>query len=156
MKPTWNDGGSFLLLAVADGINQIEGLPPQARILQLTQGLAVQLWEDGDWMRFAVALVTDGPQTSRQVQQVLQGLIAMAALTQNGDPEIAAIVNSARVSQTDQTVRFELSYPLDRAIQWIRQLAQMIEAEANIEIDVEGAAEADEEAMEAGEPESAS
>lgn len=146
MSPAWSEGSSFLLVALADGINKIEGLPPQARILQLTQGISLQLWEESDALSVAAALVTDGPETGRQVQQVLQGLIAMAALTQNGDPEISMIVNSARVVQNGSTVRFQLSYPLDRAVHWIHILAEQIEMDAAAEIEISGEHEGADEA----------
>jgi hypothetical protein len=154
----------FFLGAVVEGINGLQNLPAQARILQLTRAVSVQLGEVGENLKLEAGLKTADPQTATQVKQVLEGIIALTSITQTGQPEIAALVQSARVSLDDTTVALSLAYPVDATLGWIKQLAAMagaaMEAEeatappAGEEESTEGESTESVESAESAEPES--
>lgn len=120
-----DDSGLFLG-AFVEGIGAFENLPAQARILQLTQALSIQVGEFGEMLHLMASLVTDSPQTGQQVQDVLMGIVAMMTLTQTGQPDVAALVQSARVERVDRTVTLNLAYPAEQAIRWAPALATLL------------------------------
>jgi hypothetical protein len=99
------DGSAGIFFgAFVEGLDEFEELPVQARILQLTQSVSLQLGEQGDYINLLASLMTADGQTAAQVSEVLKGLIAVAALTHNGNPEIGTLINTADVVLDDQTV----------------------------------------------------
>jgi len=119
--------GQCLVVAFAEGINRAAGLPVQARVLQLTEGMTIQIGENSENALLNVSLTTDSPQTANQVQQVLQGILALLTLTQ-AHPDLDVLVRSLVFSIEDRTVRCDLNYPLELATFWVRQLVIVSEA----------------------------
>lgn len=109
--------------AFVEGLSQFDELPVQARILKLTQAVSLQLGEEGDDLNLLVSLMTDQAQTATQVSEVLKGLIAVFTLTQNGNPDVLSLVETASVSLDDRTVTLTVSYPVDSAVEWAKVLA---------------------------------
>lgn len=125
--PSFKAGSNsgFFVGAVVEGVNGLQNLPAQARILQLTRAVSVQLGEIGDFLQLEAGLITADPQTASQVKQVLEGIIALTAITQTGLPEVSALIRSARVNLQDTTVSLKLAYPVEATLGWIDQLAAM-------------------------------
>jgi hypothetical protein len=112
--------------AFVEGISGFENLPAQARVLQLTKAVAVQLGESDDNLHLLTSLVTKDPQTAQQVSSVLQGIIAMFILTQNGHPDVATLVDSARVKQAGNAVTLKVDYPATSAEKWIGVMVELM------------------------------
>lgn len=112
--------------AFVEGISGLESLPAQARVLQLTKSVAVQLGESSENLHLLTSLVTADEATALQVSNVLQGVIAMFILTQNGHPDIATVVESARVRQVENAVTLKVDYPASSAEKWIGVLVEKI------------------------------
>lgn len=127
--PQYIAGLGIYLGVYVEGIGDYKQLPAQARILQLTRAVAVQLGESSDNMHMLASLVTDAPETAAQVRDVLNGLVAVMVLTQNGNPEVASIVQSVKVSQDDKAVSLKVDYPAISARKWIDVLIDRISAE---------------------------
>lgn len=125
--PSFKPGASsgFFLGAVVEGLNGFDNLPAQARILQLSRAASVQLGEVGENLVLEAGLKTDDLQTATQVRDVLQGLIALTLMTQTGQPDLAALIRSARVSLENTSVTLELAYPVNATLGWIEKLAAM-------------------------------
>ncbi|MEX0332550.1 MAG: hypothetical protein AB3N64_14130 [Puniceicoccaceae bacterium] len=132
--------------AFVEGLNEFEGLPAQARILQLTEAVSLQLGEQGDYLNLLTSLMTADEKTAAQVSEVLKGLIAVFALSNPGNPEITTLVQSAKVSLNERTVSLNISYPVEAAVVWAQTLAQMAKAEMEAEKAAEEAEAAAEEA----------
>ena len=115
--------------AFVEGLNEFKSLPAQARILQLTEAVSLQLGEQGDYLNLLTSLMTADEQTAAQVSEVLKGLIAVFALSNPGNPEITTLVQSARVTLNERTVSLNISYPVEAAVVWARTLAEMAKAE---------------------------
>ncbi len=115
--------------AFVEGLGSLNDLPAQARILKLTQAVSIQLGEAGDSVNLMASLVTDSDQTGQQVQEVLQGILALFMMTQNGQPDVATLIQSARVDRQGTAVSLNLSYPVERVEQWAVVLAEMVRQE---------------------------
>ena len=126
--PNYVGGMGVYMGVYVEGLSDFQNLPAQARILQLTEAVAVQLGETQDNLHLLASLITDVPKTASQVSDVLNGLVAVMMLTQNGHPDVATLVNSAKVSQQDNAVTLKVDYPAASAEKWIGVLVEMMKA----------------------------
>lgn len=110
---------SFFLLAAAD-TGGADKLPAQAQILKKADGGRVVLGESGDKLFLNLALKSKDSDAVAQIQQVLQGLIAIVSLSQPDNKDLIALAGSAAVSSTSQIVSLNLSFPLERAMKKVR------------------------------------
>lgn len=115
--------------AFVDGVEGLDQLPAQARILQLTEQVSLQLGELDGFLRLMVSLGTADERTARQVSDVLQGLIALTMITSNGEPHVQALIDSARTSLDGKRVHLELGYPAEAAQVWVKMLSELIATE---------------------------
>ncbi|NDV61420.1 hypothetical protein G0Q06_03050 [Puniceicoccales bacterium CK1056] len=114
--------------AFIEGLNGLQQLPAQARILQLTKQVSLQLGESGDLLQLFVSLGTDSIKTATQVHDVLQGMIALMSITQSGNPDLAALIQSAKALREDANVHLQLAYPVEAAEAWIGMISDLIAA----------------------------
>ncbi len=112
---------SFFFLAVAETASAGDSLPAQARILQNADGGRIALSEKGEKLVLNLALRSKDLETASQIRNVLQGLVGFVALTQAENKDLVALANSASVSSTEKLVSVNLSFPLDRAMQKMRE-----------------------------------
>ncbi len=126
--PNYVDGMGVYMGIYVEGLSEFQELPAQARILQLTEAVAVQLGESQNNLHLLASLIADVPDTASRVRDVLNGLVAVMMLTQNGHPDVATLVNSAKVSQQDNAVTLKVDYPAASAEKWIGVLVEMIKA----------------------------
>ena len=125
---TYNAESGLFFGAFVEGLKEFDDLPVQARILQLTQAVSVQLGESGEYLNLLASLATDSDTTAQQVQEVLKGILAIFILTQNGHPDVAALVESASVQREESTVTLAFSYPVESAVHWVGVLADLSRA----------------------------
>ena len=78
-------------------------------------------------MLFDLALRAKSPETASQMQQVIQGLIALGSLGQPEDKNITTIMQSLKVWARDNVVGVSLQLPVELFIQ---ELAKRTEKEA--------------------------
>lgn len=114
---------SFFFLAVAESFNMGDHVPPQAKVLQQASGARIVLGETADKLFLQLALKTKTAEASQQIQQVVQGIIAMISLGQVEEPEIAQLVQSAKLSATDNMVTLGLELPIKTALAKIEEEA---------------------------------
>ena len=110
---------TFFFLGVAEGFSADTVLPPQAKLLQLADGGRVVLGENADQLFLDLALKAKTSEVVTQMQQVIQGLIAMASLGKPDDKDIMQLVQSTKVSATDKVVSVNVEYPVEKALQRI-------------------------------------
>lgn len=127
----------IFLGAHVEGMDVLDGIPVQARILKMTRAVSLQLGEANDAVQMLAGLVTDSPTTGQQVSEVLRGIIALTAMTQTGQPDIAALLASASVRLQDSTVQVRLAYPAAAVEQWAIKLADMARASLQEQIQEE-------------------
>jgi hypothetical protein len=106
----------FLLAAVADGFQSAAKLPPQVNGLKNAESGQVVAGEKADKVFVNLALNTRDAESATQMQQVFQGLLALAALTQEQNKELAALVQGARVGGTERMVTVNVELPSETVI----------------------------------------
>ncbi len=133
LEPLQRESRGFFFAAVAEGINSIQGLPPQANVLKMTEGIALRVGERDSLLNLDVSLRTDLDETAVRVQQVLQGIVALASLAQFEHPELSRVLRSLRIASEGRAVRLDLSYPVDEAI----KLFELIAGDANFNVTID-------------------
>jgi hypothetical protein len=111
---------NFFLMAAAE-TSGAGGLPAQARILQKADGIRLAVGEQGDKLLLNVMLRAKDAETLAQIRDVLQGLKALVTLGGAGNEDLAALSNSARINLDSEVLSVNLSLPLARAMQKVRE-----------------------------------
>ena len=112
---------SFFFLALADTGSAGDKLPAHAKILQKADGGRLAIGEKGDKVLFNVSLRAKQAETITEMQQFVQGLVAFVKLAQADNKDLNALVNSASVNTNQNYLSVELSFPLDRAMNKVRE-----------------------------------
>lgn len=112
---------SFFFLAVAEGFNQKGPMPPEAKILQMADGGRLALGEKADRLFVNVSLKGKNADVTRQIQNVIQGMVALVALSQSQNKELLELTQSLNVSSQDKFVTIGLEYPIGEAIKKLQE-----------------------------------
>jgi hypothetical protein len=107
---------SFFFLALADGFNNVRGLPPQAKVLKSSTGGQLAVGEQAGRVFLQLALSARDGEATANIQQVFQGLLALATLNQDGNKELARLAQSVKVSTNDTVVNVSLEMPVTNVI----------------------------------------
>jgi hypothetical protein len=119
---------AFFFLGVAEGFNAGNGLPPQAKLLQVADAGRVAVGEDAKQLFLNLALRGKTPEAVMQMQQVMQGILAIGSLSQPQDKDVAQLLQSVKVSTTDNFVNVHVEYPADRAIEQLAHANMRVQA----------------------------
>lgn len=106
----------FLLAAVADGFQSAAKLPPPAQGLKNAESGQVVAGEKADKVFVNLALNAKTAESASQMQQVLQGLLALATLNQEQNKDLATLVQGLKVSGAEKTVSVNLELPAETVI----------------------------------------
>lgn len=107
---------AFFFMGVAEGFNMGKHMPEEAKLLQVADAGRIVLGEDDNQLYLSLALRGKTPDAVTQMQQVMQGLIAIGSLSQPQDKDVAQLLNSVKVTTDDNNVNVRVAYPVDRAI----------------------------------------
>ena len=109
------DQGAYIILGMAS----LEGLPipPEAKILENVKSIGITLGEKGDDLEIAVSLFAANSEFAEQIQQMLQGLLALVQLQiSNAEDanakEAAEFLKGAQIVRNNQLVRLSLKSPV--------------------------------------------
>lgn len=108
-------------LATAEGFNEQVPIPPLSKTLQNAEALRLMLGEKGDDLCLNLALEAKSVETATQIQQVLQGLVALAALNEVQNQDLQILAQSLKVSAKDKLVNAEVRYPVAKALDKIAE-----------------------------------
>jgi len=116
---------SFVLALGADGIGANIPLPDKMNFFRKADHLRVTLDERADRLLLNVALDVQNAEVASRMKQMVEGLLAWAALEKTDDEEVQLLVKSAKVVATGPTVSASFEYPVERAIKMVRRGARM-------------------------------
>lgn len=102
----------------------ITGTGPQARILQLIGSGIATLGESNQRTVAHADLIAKSDSNAEKLLKIMQGLTAMASLTETNDRNIAEFLQSAVVERRDRTVSVDVSYASDRLVQMLQTATQ--------------------------------
>jgi len=97
---------------------------PQASVLKMTDGGSISVGEIKTNLTASIRLTTKTPDVARQIQQVLEGMIALFALGQSQNPDVVQFVNSAKVKGEDRAVSITVAFPTDKVLAQVQQQMQ--------------------------------
>ncbi len=108
---TLSKENGFFFIATANGINDIDNIPPQARVLQKATGGQLSLGEEDEIFVSNITLSTTGPTVSDQLYRIIQGMIALASFTEIGNESLALLTRNISVTKGQDFVSVDLRYP---------------------------------------------
>lgn len=111
----------IILVAVAEGFAQDLDMPPQAKMLQSAEGGRISLGEKDEKLQLKVSLKAKTQEEANQMQQIVQGLVALASMSQAENKQLAELVNAVRVTADERLVTLGLDYASKKAIQQIKE-----------------------------------
>ena len=92
---------------------------PQAKILQMAEGGQLSIGEKEDKLNFRLALKSRDQESCNQMQQVIQGLIALVSLTQSDNKELNSFIQTLKIDKGENLLKINLSFPVSDAIKQI-------------------------------------
>jgi hypothetical protein len=114
----------FFFIALAEGFADRIPLPPNAKILQTTEGVRAVLREKSDKLSLSLTLKAKSADSCKQMQQVVQGMIALVNLSQQENKDLMLLAQSASVTTEDRSVSLGLDYPVKEAIAKLSEIAR--------------------------------
>ena len=112
---------AFFFLAIAEGFNEDAPLPPHAKVLKMTDGARLVLGENAANLFLNLALKAKSAEVMTQMQQVIQGTVALASLSQQENPDLIQLAQSVKVSGDDKMVTVGVEFPVEKAIQLLSE-----------------------------------
>lgn len=101
---------NFMLVA-AEGFSDAAPVPPKARVLKMAEGLRCTLGEAAGEVRASLALNAKSAETAQQMQQVVQGMLALVSLSQVENADLQKLIRGLRVGVNDRQLVLDLSLP---------------------------------------------
>jgi hypothetical protein len=115
---------AFFFVAIAEAFNEDAPLPPQAKVLKMTDGGRLVLGENAENLFLNLTLKAKSSEVVAQMQQVIQGTVALASLSQSENPELMQLAQSVKVSSDDRMVTVGIEYPVAKAIEKLNDKAE--------------------------------
>lgn len=104
-------GDGFFFVAAAQGFSGAAPFPPQAQVLKMADGLRLNLGEFGNEVRASLTLSTRTSERAQQIQQIVQGLLALAMLSQSDNQDLQTLLQGTQVARSDKLVTLNLAVP---------------------------------------------
>ena len=101
----------FFLMGVAEGFSKAP-LPPQAQVLKRAEGGQLIAGEKAGKLFLDLALSTQDKEAAAQIQQVLQGLLALAALSQDKNKDLQQLTQNIKIGGMEKLVTVNLELPV--------------------------------------------
>jgi hypothetical protein len=114
---------AFFFVAIAEAFNEDTPLPPQAKVLKMTDGGRLVLGENAENLFLNLTLKAKSSEVVSQMQQVIQGTVALASLSQEENPDLMQLAQSVKVSSDDKMVTVGVEYPVAKAIEKLSEKA---------------------------------
>ena len=115
---------SFLFVGIAADFNELADIPPEAKVLQMAEGIRISLGEKADLLIAEVALKSKSQEVVAQIQQVLQGIMALVSLGQPENQDLAELVRNSQVTTVDQFVAVAMKFPVAKALTLVTQMGK--------------------------------
>ncbi|HAM73309.1 MAG TPA: hypothetical protein DCM86_16875 [Verrucomicrobiales bacterium] len=108
-----------LSVGLSDSFHQGLELPPQAQVLKRTDGARLSLREAGDSLVAKLAIRAKAADVVEQLQQALQGLMAIASLGAGENPQVQQLLKGLKVDRQENEVGVAFQYPVSEVTRLI-------------------------------------
>jgi len=116
-----DDENGFFLVGIAQGLGESAKAFPQAKMLQMADAGKLSLGEVGEKLNLRLALKAKDDESCNQMQQVIQGLIALVSLTQSENKDLNSLIQSLKIDKGENVLKLNVSFPVSGAIKHIAQ-----------------------------------
>ena len=96
-------------------------LPANAQILRQARSLFLSLAEVDDNLVIELEVIADSPEAATQMESVVRGLVAMATLQSETNPELAKLVQGLKITKTNTGVSLQMDYPVEKVLEAIKK-----------------------------------
>ena len=110
---------SFLSVRLSEAFHEGLDLPPQAQALKMTDGIKLSFGESTDSLVGKLALYAKTAEAVDQLQQALQGVLAIATMATAENVQVQGLLKGIRVDRQDREVDVALRYPLADLMKFI-------------------------------------
>ena len=86
-------------------------------MLKLTDGGRFAIGEVGENLQIQLVLRARDEDVTQQIQQVAQGLLALATLSLGEEPELQSVLRATKVEVDGRLVKVDLAVPLEMALE---------------------------------------
>lgn len=107
---------SFLFVELADASSIPNAIPAKAKVLQMADAGSVTLGERDDQTFLNLSLRGKTAEVTHQMQQVLEGMVALVSLGQPENQDLADLAKAIKVSAADQLINVSVELPTSRII----------------------------------------
>lgn len=115
---------SYLFVGIAADFNELADIPPQAKVLQMADGIRISLGEKAELLVAELALKSKSQEVVVQIQQVLQGIVALVSLGQPENQDLVELVRNTKVTTVDQFVAVAMKFPVAKALTYLTQMGR--------------------------------
>ncbi|MCK4999657.1 MAG: hypothetical protein KAS23_08980, partial [Anaerohalosphaera sp.] len=122
-----------IIVAAAQEIGTLAGDNPQAAMFKHTNMMALVVAEKTGDLKISLNLQAKDTETATQLQQMAQGIMAMASLKANGIDGAAELLKAIKITSEDTNVAFNFSYPSRQLFELIKKHSDNVKI--NIDID---------------------
>jgi hypothetical protein len=112
---------AFLVLGVANSFEEVAKLPKQAQILQQAERARVAAGEKAENVFVTVSLDARTAEAATQIQQLVQGLIALGNLNGEQNVDLQKLAQGARVDAKEKEVTLAVQLPVQDVISKVSQ-----------------------------------
>ena len=119
--PLSEDREAFLLFGVAEGFTEVANLPKQAQMLNQAAGARLAAGEKAESVFVTLSLDTRTVEAAAQMQQLVQGLIALGNLNGEQNADLQKLAQNARVEAKEKQVTLALQLPVQDVITKVNQ-----------------------------------
>jgi hypothetical protein len=105
----------FLLVGVSEALAKAP-LPEQAKALKNAEGGQIVAGEKADNLFLNLALNATDAAAATQIQNVFQGLIALAVLSKNDNKDLQQLTQATKISSNDKRVNVSVELPVATVI----------------------------------------
>jgi hypothetical protein len=110
------DNDAFLLFGVAHSFDEVAKLPKQAQILQQAERARLTAGEKAENVFVTVSLDARTVEAATQIQQLVQGLIALGNLNGEQNVDLQKLAQGARVDAKEKEVTLAVQLPVQDVI----------------------------------------
>lgn len=106
---------------VPDG-SELGGKGPQARVLKMASAGSVAIATNAQSTSARIVLAAASEEAADKLQKIVQGVAAMASLTETDDKQLGEFLRSAQVVRDDKRVILNLDYPTDGIVRMVKNI----------------------------------
>jgi len=113
--------GSTFFQVVATGVGQMVGQDPKAAMLRQTDSLTLAAGEAADQLSIELGLTSESAEVAENMMKMFQGILAMASLATEEQPQLSELAKRVNVSRADRTTQVRFEAPVQSVFGFLKE-----------------------------------